>query len=158
MKKVSWLVSILILCSSLPLLAQNGNMHTLNMSEILIYVLPFYVITFIALSLFLQKLLRPKFSNKWLYLFTIIGTLGAVIVTQQFKKIQDEQLPQATVTDTNPIYEPNKMSLSTQQKLDDMNKEVRNQQYANFWIIGMPNIILLILGFVVDRIQKREEE
>lgn len=158
MKKISWLISISILCCSLPLWAQDGQVYTLNMKEILIYVLPFYIITFIALALFLNKLIRPKTSNKWLYLFTIIGTLGAAIVTYQFKKIQDEQLPQVVVKDNNPVYEPNKLSLNTQQKLDRMNTEVRNQQYANFWIIGMPNIILLVLGLVVDRVQKREEK
>ncbi|MCP4442764.1 MAG: hypothetical protein GY810_27985, partial [Aureispira sp.] len=99
MKKLSWLISILILSSSLPLWAQNGDVHMLNMKGILIYVLPFYVITFIALSLFLQKLIRPKTSNKWLYLFTIVGILGAAVVTYQFKKIQDEQLPIAQVDD-----------------------------------------------------------
>ncbi len=137
----------------LPLL-QSPLAHNLQMGEMLWYVLPFYILTFAALSFFLHKLIRPRASMLPLYIFALIGTLWAGLVTYQFRQIQDTQLGGA---DLNAALKDEKLTDRMRAQLLDQQKEQSSLWFGNFYIIATPNIALLFLGIVVDWQQRRKQ-
>ncbi len=139
----------------LPLLlnAQSNDVHMLDMSSSLPYILSFYLVTFVSLSLFLLKLLRPNFPNYWIYLSCIIGILGAVLVTISFDDIQNKQLPKIENIDLTE----EELSPQIREKVQIQQRDLENQKYANFWIISIPNVIILMLTLVNHFIQRKRD-
>jgi hypothetical protein len=123
-----------------------GNVHMLDMSGTLPFVLAFYAVTFLSLGLFLLKLVRPKFPTYWLYTTCIVGIIGAAVVTWAFDDVQNKQLPQIE----NSNVEEEKLEPRMKEELAMRRREVENQRYANFWIIAIPNIVILALGIFSD--------
>lgn len=147
-----------IVFSLLPALAfgqGNEEIHYLRLNELLIYVLPFYLITVAALGLFLHKLMRPNFSNKWLYICTIIGLLGAAGIAYKFKEIRLTQLPSIVKQYENE--DRANMRPETQERIDAQIQAEHNETIANYWIVAIPNFILLGLGLSVDYLQRKEK-
>jgi hypothetical protein len=139
----------------LPMLlnAQHNDVHMLDMSSSLPYVLLFYLVTFVSLSLFLLKLLRPNFPNYWIYLTCVIGILGAVMVTISFDDIQNTQLPKIENVDLSE----EELSPQMREKVQIQQRDIENQKYANFWIISIPNVIILMLALVNQFIQRKRD-
>lgn len=125
--------------------------HNINLQSALWSVIPFYFITLGSLLLFMWKLIRPSFPTRWIYLCTILGMIGAGVAVFQFKNIQDTQLPGVN----DKIYQmpelPADIDVISEKQLDDYGqylkekreKEVNMQQFANFWVMAIPNIIVL---------------
>lgn len=126
--------------------AQLDGVYMLNVSSSLPFIFFFYLVTVLSLGLYLIKLLNPRFSSKWIYLCSIIGIIGAIFVNISFEQIKENQLPKVGQIEgsSQPLSEHN------QQQLNQLNREVENQTYANFWIISIPNFIILALAFVTD--------
>lgn len=130
-----------------PLMAQDpANIHYISLDGLLIYVLPFYAITILGLGLFIHKLMRPNFSNKWLYICTITGILGAGIIAYQFQEIRKNQLPEALPSSINMSNIPPEL----QEQIRAREKSDGNETIANYWVIAIPNFILLGLGLGID--------
>jgi hypothetical protein len=91
-------------------------------------------------------LVRPNHSNKWLYISCVIGIIGGAVLSIQFDNIQKEQLPKLEYE--NLKEEELEPQLREQFKINK--RDVENQKYANFWIISMPNFIILGLGILAD--------
>jgi len=123
-----------------------GNVHMVDMSGTLPFVLGFYAVTFLSLGLFLLKLVRPKFPTYWLYTTCIVGIVGAAVVTWAFDDVQNKQLPQIE----NSAVEEEKLEPRMKEELVMRRREVENQRYANFWIIAVPNIVILGLAIFSD--------
>lgn len=147
---------LIILFCSLPsaaLLAQtNANLYEVDFSQLIPYVLPFYGITMIALGLFIHKLMRPNFSNKWLYICCCIGILGAGAIAYQFRDIRQTQLPEYQYEETEKTK---KLSPQLQERLRAKETVELQETVSNYWVIAIPNFALLLLGLVVDRQQKK---
>ena len=124
----------------------NGELYNIDLSSSLPYVILFYVVTFVSLGLYLIKLVRPNHSNKWLYVSCVIGIIGGAVLSMQFDNIQKEQLPKLEYE--NLKEEELEPQLREQFKINK--RDVENQKYANFWIISMPNFIILGLGILAD--------
>jgi len=138
-----------LLLGSSPLWAQQQvDVRFINMTELLPYILPFYAITMLAMGLFIHKLMRPAFSNKWLYLCTIVGILGAGLITYKFQNFRETKL-----TDTKTAL----TKIEKKQKAR-IEQENRNEVIGNFWRIAIPNFIFLLLGIVVDWQQKKKKK
>ncbi len=146
---------ILIFVFVLPSFAfsQQNDVHMIDFSGSLPYVLAFYLITFISLSLFLLKLLRPNFPVYWIYISCVVGIIGAVLATMSFDEIQNTQLPKIEQKD---ISEDN-LSPYMREKLQIQQRDLDNQKYANFWIISIPNVIILMLAMVNQFIQRKRD-
>jgi hypothetical protein len=142
-------------CIVMPLLvlAQHNDVHMIDFSSSLPYVLLFYFVTFISLCLFLLKLLRPNFPAYWIFISCIVGIIGAVVVTMSFDDIQNTQLPKV---EQNDISEE-KLSPHIKEKVKIQQRDVENQKYANFWIISIPNVILLLLALINQFIQRKRD-
>lgn len=140
------LFSLLMLLSSEMYAQTPADVHMINMSSSLHFVILFYVITFVSMSLMMLKLLRPKFPSYWLYISCIVGIIGGAVVTLAFDDIQNKQLPRIEYSDV----EDHKMSPQMKEQLSMRRREVENQKYANFWIISIPNIIFLGIGIFSD--------
>jgi len=159
MKKYLFAFSALTLSTSV--MAQfQPNVINVDMSSILKYLIPFYIITMFSLGWFLMKLVRPSLIMWPLYLSALIGIGGAALVTYGFKNIQEEQLPQVTgqfdATDENVQKMTfDDLSEYSQHLVRQREKEVNAQHFANFWIIATPNFFVLILGFYTDRRMKK---
>ncbi|WCL82481.1 hypothetical protein PPO43_05130 [Saprospira sp. CCB-QB6] len=144
-KKIWSLGALLLLGFSLEAQIVD-NSHLINLKDVLPYVYIFYVLTFLALSLLIMKLLKPQMKAYLLYAACILAILGAAFTNQAFNKIQDEQLPGVAGSDI-PKEE---MSDYSRQMVEKQEREVSQQKMANFWIIAIPNIIMLGLGVVLD--------
>lgn len=130
----------------------NANLYEVDFSQLIPYVLPFYGITIVALGLFIHKLMRPNFSNKWLYICCCIGILGAGIIAYQFKDIRQTQLPEYQYEET---AKTKKLSPRLQERLRAKETVELQETVSNYWVIAIPNFALLLLGLVVDRQQKK---
>ncbi len=136
------------------LLAQTSmDVYMIDMSDSLPFILAFYILTFISLSLLMLKLLKPRLSPVPLYITCIVGIIGAAILTWSFDNVQKEQLPQIENLD----LEENKLSPQMKEQLMMRKREVVNQQYANFWIISVPNFIILGIGIFSDLNYKKRD-
>lgn len=143
----SSLLALLLTASSMHAQSPSSdNIYMLDMSGILPYVLIFYVFTFFGLGLFITKLLRPNFSNRWLYISCTIAILGAGVVTWVFKDIKNTQLPGIENSD----MKVEDLSEEAKQQLQQRQREDSQQDFADFWIISIPNIVLLGLGIFYD--------
>lgn len=140
------LLSVLLLGFN-PLSAQIPvNVHYIHLNELLVYVLPFYMVTILGLGLFIHKLMRPNFSSKWLYICSIVGILGAAAIAYKFQEIRTTQLPDAQPSKINMTDIPVEMQESIRARENDELKET----VANYWVVAIPNFILLGLGLAVD--------
>ena len=142
-----------LLLFSLDINAQaTDNIYYISLKGMLIYVLPLYGITIIALGLFIQKILRPSFPLKWLYICTITGILGAGLIAYKFKEIRRTQLPEAQPK----IMKMSGISKEMQDRIYEREKSDLKETVANYWIIAIPNFILLGLGLGLDWINKEK--
>jgi hypothetical protein len=140
------LLSILLIASN-PLFAQVPvNVHYIHLNELLVYVLPFYMITILGLGLFIHKLMRPNFSSRWLYICSIAGILGAAAIAYKFQEIRTTQLPNAQPSKINMRSIPIEVQEQIIAREDDELKET----IANYWVVAIPNFILLGLGLAID--------
>ena len=142
----------LLLMPVLGLAQTKANVYEVDFSQLLPYVLPFYGVTILALGLFIHKLLRPNFSNKWLYLCCAVGLIGASLIAYQFKDIRQTQLPayQHEPSVTERTLDPALQEQIRQRETSDLKETV-----SNYWVVAIPNFALLVLGLVVDRQQKK---
>ncbi len=140
------LISILLIVSS-PLFAQVPvNVHYIHLNELLVYVLPFYMVTILGLGLFIHKLMRPNFSSKWLYICSLIGIFGAAAIAYKFQEIRTTQLPSAQPSKTDMRSIPAEIQEQIRARENDEIKET----IANYWVVAIPNFILLGLGLAID--------
>jgi hypothetical protein len=146
LKVVFNFLALILMGSSVYAQAPNEEVYMINMSGVLPYVLVFYVFTFISLGLFMTKLMRPNFPTYWLYISCIIAILGAGVVTWAFKEVKENQLPAIENSD----LKEEDLSEPIRQQLKQRQKEDQQQEFANFWIISIPNIALLGLGIFYD--------
>jgi hypothetical protein len=155
LRKMKPKLLLCLACLAMPLLvlAQHNDVHMIDFSSSLPYVLLFYFVTFISLCLFLLKLLRPNFPAYWIFISCIVGIIGAVVVTMSFDDIQNTQLPKV---EQNDISEE-KLSPHIKEKVKIQQRDVENQKYANFWIISIPNVILLLLALINQFIQRKRD-
>lgn len=147
-------VNTLLLClTSKHLFAQTpNNIHYIDLDDLLFYVLPFYAITILALGLFIHKLMRPNFSNKWLYICTIVGILGAAAIAYKFQEIRTTQLPSAQA----PKIDMTGISEELQEQIKNRETSELKETIANYWVVAIPNFILLGLGLGVEWRNKKE--
>jgi hypothetical protein len=151
--RILGLVTLLFAGFGLEAQAPNGSQHMIDMSGVLGYVIVLYSLTFVSLGLLIMKLVRPNFSIKWLYISCIAGILISGATTFAFKGVQDEQLPEIENSDMRP----EEMSKENYELYRQRQKEVQQQQFANFWIIAIPNIVILGLGIFADRSNRRRD-
>lgn len=147
------LVALLFAGGILQAQAPTESQHMVDMGGVLPYVLVLYAFTFVSLGLLIMKLVRPTFDMKWLYISCIVGILLAGVTTWAFKGVQDHQLPQIE----NADIAPSEMSPENYELYRQREKEVRQQQFANFWIISIPNIVILGLGIFADRSYRKRD-
>lgn len=150
---IKFILSIPFLALPLLTTAQNNDVHMIDFSGSLPYVLAFYFVTFISLCLFLLKLIRPNTQSYWTYISCFIGILGAIFVTMAFDDIQNKQLPKL---EQNDLSEKD-LSPHMREKVQIQQRDVENQKYANFWIISIPNVIILLLTFVNHLLLKKRD-
>lgn len=132
----------------------QGEAQTLYMGGMLIYVLIFYALTMTSLALFLHRLVRPQSSTRWLYVCTIVASVWAAVVTYQFKDVQDTQLtaqPVAEEEEAADLTPENKTLLLAKQQ------EQNSLWFGNYYIVAMPNFILLALGGLLDYQRSRRQ-
>jgi hypothetical protein len=144
---------IFVLASSSFAFSQQNDVHMIDFSGSLPYVLAFYFVTFISLCLFLLKLLRPNFPVYWIYISCIVGIFGAVLATMAFDEIQHTQLPKMEQSDVKE----EDLSPYMREKVQIQQRDVENQKYANFWIISIPNVIILMLALANQFIQRKRD-
>lgn len=147
------LILIFVLAFPSFAISQHNDVHMIDFSGSLPYVLAFYFVTFISLCLFLLKLLRPNFPVYWIYISCIVGIFGAVLATMAFDEIQNTQLPKMEQKDISE----DDLSPYMKEKLQIQQRDIDNQKYANFWIISIPNIIILMLAMVNQFIQRKRD-
>ena len=131
----------------------NANVYYIRLNEVLIYVLPFYAITIAGLGLFIQKLVRPSFPSKWLYICSIVGILGAGLIAYKFQEIRTTQLPRAEPSEIN-IQD---ISPELREQIWEREKGEMKETIANYWVVAIPNFILLFLGLALDYRQRKEQ-
>ncbi|MBL4648824.1 MAG: hypothetical protein JKY03_03765 [Aureispira sp.] len=147
------LISILLIASN-PLFAQVPvNVHYIHLNELLVYVLPFYMITILGLGFFIHKLVRPNFSSRWLYICSLAGILGAAAIAYKFQEIRTTQLPSAQPSKINMRSIPIELQEQIIAREDDELKET----IANYWVVAIPNFILLGLGLGIDWRDRKEK-
>lgn len=144
---MKYLLSLLFSFASIQYSLGQGspNIQYINMSEMLPYILPFYVITLISMGLFMHKLMRPKFPTKWLYITTTIGILGAAVIMFKFEDFKQTKLA---------LPEEKKTHIDDK-TIEREVQENKNEMVGDFWRIAIPNIILLLLGANVDYRNKK---
>ena len=123
------------------------DVHYMEMDSLLIYVLPFYAVTILGLGLFIHKLMRPNFPSKWLYICTLTGILGAGVVAYQIQEVRNGQLPQQHPSEQIDV---NELSPEVQKEIEAQASDNREETIANYWVVAIPNFILLFLGLGVD--------
>lgn len=149
------LLVFFLLCQTYLLSAQtNVNVYYIRLNELLVYVLPFYVVTIGALGLFIQKLVRPNFPSKWLYICSIVGILGAGLIAYKFQEIRTTQLPSAQPSNINM----KDISPELREQIRDRESSEMKETIANYWVVAIPNFILLCLGLAIDWRQKKEQD
>jgi hypothetical protein len=70
-----------------------------------------------------------------------------------FDEIQNTQLPKMEQKDISE----DDLSPYMKEKLQIQQRDIDNQKYANFWIISIPNIIILMLAMVNQFIQRKRD-
>lgn len=146
---------LFLLGFSLPSVSAQVGVQNIEMGQMLWYVLPFYLLTLIGLSLFLHKLIRPKSSPWPQVVVSGIAVVWAIFVTMNFKKIQDEQLGGAKIE-----AHLSETDLSDKARADLKSQQQEQEQFwfGNFYTTAMPNIVLLALGLILHFRQQRSEE
>ena len=149
------LLLLLFLMGLNGLMAQMPDqVYEVNFQHMLWTVIPFYMITIAALFLFVQKVLRPSFPSKWLYSCTLIGIMGAGIIAYQFDEVRNTQLPKTQVD----------MRLLRGIPKDKQEEYIQRQQdntaetLANYWVVAIPNFILLAMGLGLEMNRQRISE
>ncbi|MCH2044058.1 MAG: hypothetical protein MK212_07930 [Saprospiraceae bacterium] len=164
MKQVIFFLCILFSLSAWGQTYQDATTHNIDMSGMIIYVLPFYLVTIGALYLFLLKLKNPKRLTKWIYVVYLIGIIGGGVVAWQFKQIEETQLPQADTTLSQKQIEEamklDKVELDEYQRdlLRSRERDASVRPFANFWIIGLPNVFFLIFSLYFDWKYRGQDE
>jgi RsiW-degrading membrane proteinase PrsW (M82 family) len=146
-------VSIFLLFSLAAQAQTQTNVYTISLDNMLFTVLPFYAVTLLGLGLFIHKLMRPAFPSKWMYICSIIGILGAGIIANQFHSIRVEQLPSAAPAKIDLSGIPREVRESIRGRESNDAKE----SIANYWIVAIPNFIILGLGLGIDRLNRKKE-
>ena len=147
-------IVFLLLCAQLLEAQTPANVHYISLDSLLIYVLPFYAVTLLGLGFFIHKLVRPNFSSKPLYICAIIGILGAGFIAYEFQEIRETQLPQATPSKIDMTgISPELQEQIRARETGDMKETI-----ANYWVVAIPNFILLGLGLGVDWRNKKTDE
>lgn len=152
LQKCTWTFLLLLLTTTLATAQSGKNIHYIDMSQLLIYVLPFYVVTILALGLFIHKLMRPEFPSKWLYICSIIGILGAGAIAYQFHDIRESQLPNAMPNKANMTNISEEIQAQIQARESNDLKET----ISNYWVVAIPNFILLGLGLGIEWVNKKQ--
>jgi hypothetical protein len=147
------LISVLLIVSNSLSAQVPVNVHYIHLNELLIYVLPFYMVTILGLGLFIHKLMRPNFSSKWLYICSIVGIFGAAAIAYKFQEIRTTQLPSAQPSKTDMRSIPAEIQEQIRARENDEIKET----IANYWVVAIPNFILLGLGLAIDWRDKKEK-
>ncbi|MGH1338915.1 MAG: hypothetical protein ACRBFS_22555 [Aureispira sp.] len=147
------IVFFLLIQATLLSAQTNVNVYYIRLNELLIYVLPFYAVTIAGLGLFIQKLVRPNFPAKWLYICSIIGILGAGLIAYKFKEIRTTQLPSVQPSEINM----QDLSPELKEQIWEREKSDMKETIANYWVVAIPNFILLFLGMAVDWGQRKEQ-
>lgn len=151
----SFLILSILLTTPSFLSAQTPvNVHYIDLDDLLFYVLPFYAITILGLGLFIHKLMRPNFSSKWLYICSLIGILGAAAIAYKFQEIRTTQLPSAQPSKIDMRNIPKDIQEQIRARENDELKET----IANYWVVAIPNFILLGLGLAIDWRNKKDYE
>ncbi len=134
---LSFILSVQTLAASAQM---PSEIKFISMQEFLPYILPFYIITMLALGVFIHKLMRPHFPTKWVYITAIVGIVGAGIIAYKFKNFRIENI------------DANTPEINFTDNLDEAkyNNEKSNEVYGDFWRIAVPNCIILLLGIAVD--------
>lgn len=146
---------LLLIIQNTPIFAQTEvNVYYIRLNELLAYVLPFYIVTILALGLFIQKLVRPNFPSKWLYICSIVGILGAGLIAYKFKEIRTTQLPSIQPSEINMQG----LSPELREQIWEREKNDMKETIANYWVVAIPNFILLFLGLTIDFVQRKEQE
>jgi hypothetical protein len=111
----------------------------LNMSNVLLYFFPFYLITFTVLSFFIYWLLKPsKGLRNAIVGLALLGSVGALVLNQQLPKWQGK---------TEEGQEPETASTQTfKQNIEAL---------SGFWVIALPNLIVLTLTLGIGAIKRR---
>lgn len=158
MHKLSKIMWATVAALSLPAWAMaqapQGQAQTLYMGGMLIYVLLFYALTMTSLALFLHRLVRPQSSTRWLYACTIGASVWAIVVTYQFKDVQDTQL---TAQPTTTTEQPADLTPENEMLLRAKQQEQTSLWFGNYYIVAMPNFILLALGALLDYQRSRRQ-
>jgi hypothetical protein len=152
---IRFYILLLLIIQTTPIFAQtNVNVYYIRLNELLVYVLPFYAVTILGLGLFIQKLVRPNFPSKWLYICSMVGILGAGLIAYKFKEIRTHQLPSIQPSEINMQG----LSPELREQIWEREKSDMKETIANYWVVAIPNFILLFLGLTIDFIQKKEQE
>ncbi|WP_264792208.1 hypothetical protein [Aureispira anguillae] len=147
-------IALLFLLFSSNLSAQTTtNIHYIHLNDLLISVLPFYAITILGLGLFIHKLMRPNFPSKWLYICSITGILGAAAIAYQFQEIRTTQLPSAQPSKINMTGIPKEI----QEQIVARESSELKETIANYWVVAIPNFILLGLGLGIEWRNKKAD-
>lgn len=141
---------MLLLLTNIAHAQTQANVYHVDFSSLLPYVLPFYGITIVALGLFIHKLMRPNFSNKWLYACCLVGILGSGLIAYQFSHIRSTQLPAYQPTSNTEGFDEALAKQIEERETNDLKETI-----ANYWVVAIPNFALLALGFIIDRQQKK---
>ena len=147
------LISILLLASNSLFAQVPVNVHYIHLNELLVYVLPFYMVTILGLGLFIHKLMRPNFSSKWLYICSLIGIFGAAAIAYKFQEIRTNQLPSAQPSKTDMRSIP----IEVQEQIRAREEGELKETIANYWVVAIPNFILLGLGLSIDWRDRKEK-
>ncbi len=75
------------------------------------------------------------------------------MVTISFDNIQNTQLPKIENVDLSE----EELSPQMREKVQIQQRDIENQKYANFWIISIPNVIILMLALVNQFIQRKRD-
>lgn len=147
MKQICIFLILFLTFGTSSLVAQTPvNVHYIDLGSLLIYVLPFYAVTLLGLGLFIHKLMRPSFPSRWMYICSIIGILGAGLIAHEFKEIRRTQLPAAQ----NPNINMTNIAPELQERIIEREKSDAAETIANYWVVAIPNFILLGFGLGLD--------
>ena len=127
-------IILLLITSSTQLVAQmNPNVHMVDMSHFLPYILPFYALTLFSLALLIHKIIRKQSSMMWVYVLCVASIVGALLLSTQLHQFSEEVLHMDANTGSEHIGQ------------------------GTFWRIATPNIIIGILALVMQRVHSKKE-
>lgn len=112
----------------------NPNVHMVDMSHFLPYILPFYGLTVLSLAVLIHKIIRKQTSMVWVYVLCVISIVGALILSSQVHQFSEEVLGM------------------------DPESGAEHMGQGTFWRIGMPNIIIGILAIIMQRVNKNQKK